>query len=241
MAADGDWLMKSGSVTPVASVITWPDDCAKPSYLEETSTENVITIHGTVRERALTRTPRSSLDNQLLRDAYLLGRTIVVNESGYTTPCTLWYAKRIPDLHTGTAGAGAATSITFEAANFPSMVNDYYNGATIEIVSGTGVGVRTTISDYVVTAGANWGVATTAAGTFSTSSVYGTVSELPDEAIPLVVLDATLLALAKPSSSIDPKYFEYFRSMQRYAEKAFFDWIENQMDDTMQTRITEID
>lgn len=48
---------------------------------------------------------------------------------------------------TGTAQAGAATTITLDAN--ASAVDDTYNGQTIEIIRGTGAGQSAVISDYV--------------------------------------------------------------------------------------------
>lgn len=49
--------------------------------------------------------------------------------------------------HSGTAQAGAATTITLAAG--ASAVDDAYNGQTIETTGGTGSGQFKTISDYV--------------------------------------------------------------------------------------------
>lgn len=52
-----------------------------------------------------------------------------------------------PALDSGVATAGGASSITLRAAAVAS--NDYYNGATIETVRGTGAGQTRSIIDYV--------------------------------------------------------------------------------------------
>ena len=63
------------------------------------------------------------------------------------------YIKRLPRLHYATASAGGATSITLPSSvtlgSNPSNEDNYYNGAKIRIISGTGAGQRNTISDYV--------------------------------------------------------------------------------------------
>lgn len=73
--------------------------------------------------------------------------------SAVTDAVTLYYLGYPPEVHYGTAQAGAATTITLATTATQGTVyaiNDYYNGATIEIVSGTGVAGETrTISDYV--------------------------------------------------------------------------------------------
>lgn len=61
--------------------------------------------------------------------------------------------------HYGTAQAGAAGTITL--ASEASSTDDYYNGAVVKIVSGTGAGQSRQIIDYVgstrvATVDANW-------------------------------------------------------------------------------------
>jgi hypothetical protein len=85
-------------------------------------------------------------------------------------------------LHAGTATAGGASSITLAAgsstAPYVSVTDDYYNNLYIEIYSGTGVGQKVEITDYV-------GSTRVCTATFTTSpstdSVYGMVPEIPDE------------------------------------------------------------
>ena len=61
---------------------------------------------------------------------------VVQNGSGYVTRAV-----------TGTAQSGAGTSITLAAGS--SASNDFYNGMTVRIVSGTGAGQVRTVDDYV--------------------------------------------------------------------------------------------
>jgi hypothetical protein len=66
----------------------------------------------------------------------------------------------IDPTHTGTAQAGAATTITL--ASTGSTLDDYYNGRFVSITSGTGNGQVRKITDYdggtkVATVGTNWG------------------------------------------------------------------------------------
>jgi len=51
------------------------------------------------------------------------------------------------EVEAGTAAAGGATSITLDGT--ASAVDDYYNGMTVEILSGTGAGQTKVITDYV--------------------------------------------------------------------------------------------
>ncbi len=235
MQAPGDWLVSSESVTPSSSVITLPRKCAKPVHLEETSSKAEISFDTTVRERMLTRAAPSGLDGGTL-DAYMLKDSIVVNRTGYATVCTLWYELRIPKLNAGTASAGGAKSITL--INEPSLIDDYYNGVGIEIVSGTGEETRTTIDDYT----GSTLTATTVAGTFSESSIYGTISELPgdgEEVEEFILLDATCKLLAQPASAIDPKYFQFFVNERNAARKDMIAWLAKRVSGSQRVRTTE--
>ena len=74
---------------------------------------------------------------------------------------------------TGTAQAGASTTITLKASS--SSTNDYYNGLYITITGGTGSGQIRIIEDYVgstkvVTVDRNWTVTPDATSTYSITS-----------------------------------------------------------------------
>lgn len=239
--ANVGWLVKSASVTPVASVITLPSDCAKPIYLEETSSGRPIPIAGDVMDRRVTRLAGTTLYSGVT-EAYRQMNALVVNSDNYTEACTLWYQIRVPDLHVGTASAGAATSITLSAHDGAGVssggfgarqVVDYYNGAQIEIVSGTGLGTDT-ISDYAATKVA------TVTGTYSTDSVYGTISRLPEESHHLMWLDAAMIALAKPGAELDPSYFKFMKVLRDEAVDEFEDWIATHSVAAMSSRSTEL-
>ncbi len=217
----GDWLMKSAAVTPVSSVITLPSDCSKPVYLEETSSGRIIPWGGTVRERRQTRLSGVTLSGGYL-DFYMQGNTIIINQTGYGTACTLWYDQKVIDLHAGTAASGTTTStVEFDANNEPNGVDDYYNGATIEVMDETStvVEVSSPITDYVGST-----KKATMTGTPTAAELYGTISSLPEEAHGLIVMKATVKALAKPSSALDPKYFEYFLNEMMRMEKRIANW-----------------
>jgi hypothetical protein len=159
-----------------------------------------------VRERQLTRTTEITLD-ALGPDAFMYGDYIEINQDSFSDSVVLWYEKRIPDLHFGTGGSSSGSNaLHFQTTNIPVPRDDYYNNVYVSITAGTGALTRALISDYA----GSTGVAT-AAGTFSTDSIYGTETLLPQEAIPAVVLLATSELLAKPSAAIDPKYWEYLR------------------------------
>lgn len=234
----GDWLIKkSDALTPVAGLITLPSDCAKVVYIEDVSTGSEIPLNITVRERGWTRPPVSGLEPGML-DAYFMGDGFVeINDSGYGDTCYVWYQRRVWDLIGGTADTGSTTnSIILAVADGPRYQDDYYIGAMLEAVGGTGVGVRAAITDYVASTRA-----LTVAGGFSTDTIYGTVPQVPEEGHDLIVLGATLQAMAKPSSSLDEGVFKYYSSLYAEARGIFEDWASTRKSGSTHVRRTEID
>jgi hypothetical protein len=229
------WLLKSTALTPVASVITLPQDCAKPVYLEETTSGRPLTWLGNVRTRSVSRSPSGSLGLGGILEVYPLLNTLVVNQDSYTTGVTLWYDQRVPDLMAGTASAGAATSLTFPVNSNVKHIDDYYNGVGIEVDSGTGAGtVGDVITDYTGSTGA-----CVVSGTYAADSVFGTISLLPEETHYLIVLEATLLAVAKPSSNIDKEVFQYYTNERREVIKELKDWLETRIKGYGRVEVTE--
>ena len=79
-----------------------------------------------------------------------------------------------PIVHSGTAQAGAASTITLAAA--ASAVNDYYNGIKVRLTGGTGSGQIRTITAYVgstkvATVDSNWTVNPDATTTYAVKSI----------------------------------------------------------------------
>lgn len=66
-------------------------------------------------------------------------------DSGATAP-TIYDVG--PTKETGTATSATSTTLVLQASNGHSGDNDYYNGLTLEITSGTGVGQKRVIQDY---------------------------------------------------------------------------------------------
>lgn len=232
----GAWLLKSADLTPVDSVVTLPSDCAKPVYMEEKSSGNPITWLEGVRTRRVSRKIAASLDNWTGGpEAYPLLNTLEVNESGYATEVTLWYDVRVPDLMAGTASAGAATSLTFPDESPVKHVDDYYNGVALEVESGTGAAtVGDIITDYD---GASR--VCVVSGTYDSTSVFGTVSRLPEESHPLILAEATVFAVAKPSSNIDEKIFQYYVNERRDAKRDLEGWLETRIKGHRRVEVTE--
>lgn len=240
--AIGGWLIKSASVTPSSSVISWPADCAKIVYLEETTSGRPVPFSTNVIDRRVSRLAGTSLYSGVV-EAYTQMRQIVVNQESYSNVCTLWYQIRVPDLHTGSAGAGGAASITLSAHDGAGtsggfgarMIVDYYNNCGIQVVSGTGAGAPDTITDYTAARVA------TVTGTYAAASIYGTISRLPEECWDLMAVEAAVMAMAKPGSVVDPVVFGFMKDRWQEANGSFVEWLSIETVGTRRTRVTELD
>jgi hypothetical protein len=219
LSAPGDWLLKkSDALTAVDSVITLPSDCLYPAYMEEVGSGQTILLSGTVRERSIGKLSGAYFAGAGL-SAYPVGENYEVNQSGYNGQVYLWYQPSIIDLHAGTCGNGTgAEAIVFEGKSWPNGQDDYYNGVIVEVRDRTShvLNVRQEITDYV---GATF-TATIApsAVTSEANDLYGTVSPLAEELHDLIVLRATVKALAKPSSTFEKEIFSYYRAELKRVE-----------------------
>jgi hypothetical protein len=165
----------------------------------------------------------------------MYGNYIEINQDSYSGNVVLFYEKRLPDLHFGTAGAGSGSNaLVFQVTNLPVPRDDYYNGVYLSVTGGTGIATRALITDYTGSSGS-----AVIAGTFSTDSVYGTETGLPEEAIPALTQIATVELLTKPSSAIDPKYFEYARAELRDTVQLFQDWASTRVKNSQRIRSQE--
>jgi len=229
-----DWLMKkSSSLTPVASVVTLPSDCAKPAYIELVSTGEEIPLQGTVRERRMSRQNTDGL-NYGWTSAYMLGNTIEINSDDFTDAVYVWYVQRLLDLSAGTPAAGGAQSLTL-ADGGHSPTDDYYNNLAIKILTAAAGWAEDTISDY--DGGTRVCVVT---GTFTGATAYGTVSPLPEETHGLVVVEATLMAMSKPGSRLRQDAFKYWTSERRELRRDVEGWLSSRMATSRRVRLTEI-
>lgn len=221
----GDWLVKSTAVTPSDSVITLPSDCSKPIYLEETSSGKPLRWLESVTHRRVSRSIGTSLDYAGSREAYPLLNTIEVNQDSFSTQCTLWYQIRVPNLHTGTVVSPGANAFTMAADRERVYLADYYNSAYVEIIDNSSdvVDIRSEITDYTAA-----GVCTIT-GTPGASDKYGTISRLPEETHMLIVLEATILAMMKPSANLDMTVYRHYRDELRETRKEVYGWLESRI------------
>lgn len=223
----GNWLTKSKNITPVASKVAFPSDCAKVIYLEETSTGYPIAININVSERRISRGYANSFISSIYsgRDAYLVNDGIMINVDDYTTQVTLWYQRRVPNLHVGKAQTGSGAAVVIlgstdgedQSGHGAEIVDDYYNDVKIERISGTQI--SDTITDY--TGSTRSAVVT---GTFAAGDIYGTVPVIPEECHNLIVIEATVAALGKPGSTASEHTVNYYINELREARAMFKRW-----------------
>ena len=237
MLKQGDWLLKkSSALTPVAGVITLPADCAKPVYMEDVSSGAEIAIDTTVRERRWTRPLASGLEPGML-NAYMMDGVIEINDATVVSTVYLWYQRKVWDLIAGTADTASTTNaIVIAVADGPRYTDDYYIGAMLEVVGGTGIGTAAAITDYVGSTRV-----LTVAGSFGTDTIYGTVPQVPEEGHDLIVLGATMQAMAKPSSDVEGEIFKYYASLYTEAREVFNDWASTRKSGSTHVRRTEVD
>lgn len=227
----GDWLLKkSASITPSSNQLALPSDCVRPAYVEEVVSGRTVPIRGSVRGRAIGRDT----------EAYLIGNYLEINETSYTNACYIWYQQRIKDLHAGLCGTGTgAAAVVFEAAHWPSGEDDYYNGIVLQVRDAADhvLNVNQEISDYT---GATF-TAVIASPTVTPASgdFYGTVSELPEELHGLVVLRATVKALAKPSSTFEKELFAFFVNELKNAQKEAEEFLATRLSASTYTQILD--
>lgn len=232
MKVPGDYLTTSTLLTPSSSVITLPSDFGKFVYLEEYTSKIPIHPLSTIRDRS----KYADLTYNLYGDApffYFVGNTLEVTADNYSTQVKLWYQKKPIELSAGVAASGAASSLGFDTGNGAKYIDDYYNGQSVEITSGTGKGIISTISDYVGST-----AIATITGTAAANDTYGIVLVTPEEANEYIILEATLMALAKPSAAIDPKYFEYMQARTNDAKKTYVDFVSKRISGNGSVRVT---
>jgi len=238
----GDWLIKkSSAITPSSSQLSLPSDCVKPAAIEEVSSGRVIPVRGTVRERRVGRMAGTQISSGSV-EAYLLGNVVEVNMDSYSEQCYIWYQQRVKWLHAGICGTSSdSTHIHFQLKLWPSGVDDYYNGVTIEVRDKNDykLNVNTSITDY----DGDTAIATVASTTNAPASgdFYGTVSQLPNEVLSLVILRTTVKALAKPSSTFEKEIFSFYQAELRRSEKEIEEFLSQRISGSVYSRIIEAD
>ena len=163
------------------------------------------------------------VSNRNLPAGYWIGHDkLYINADGFTEDLRLYYVRRPPTLLSGTAGAGDATTLTCAAAPPPVPVDDYYNGVTMFLRGGTGVGESAEITDYV---GSTRVCTVNFTTSPSTDSVYATESELPAGHNEIVAMGAAIRALMFDVAQ--ETKLEQFKKWYTKLEFDLMDFVEN--------------
>jgi hypothetical protein len=237
-SSPGDTFVTSTTLSPSGGIVTLPEDFGKFVYMEDASTGAPVYFGGqTIRERRIG-TPLGATLEVGSAVGVFVGNTIELNAGGYTGGVKLWYQKKViePIVGTATTGSGAQT-LVLPSTIFPKRQDDYYNGLVLEVFSGTGSGTTCTVTDYV----SSTKTLTTDSGTFGTDTVFGSDSQFVQEADTFIVLDATVACLAKPSSSIDSAYFQFYNNERRVAKKDLEEYLSTRVAGSEYIRITEVE
>ena len=123
----------------------------------------------------------------------------------------LWLIRTLPKLHYGTAAAGAAGSITFNATPTKGVLqkeHEIYTGSLVGIYSGAGNGQVRRITSYnaitrEATVDEDWLVLP------DVSSVYSVISPIPDQMQELLPIGAALRAAGKMNDDQNRFYKMY--------------------------------
>ena len=189
---------KSAAVTYVSGTELYdlPSDLDSIRRVELVSSKEKIELVD-IDEKEKIRATNDLIDS---RPCYYIwgGQIGLVNISGNVT---IYYLKRVPDLHYGTAAAGSTTTITFDSTpnggtatvSVPKL-NDYYNGVYFDIYYGTGSPQTLLITDY----NGSTKVATFATATApDTTSLYALKYDLPNEVDQCIVFQAAIFLCPK--------------------------------------------
>lgn len=183
-----EMFLTSADVTGSSGSYTVPSDLYRLSHIINSDGENISPISVKIKHA-------SGSGNDYLY--YRYGNTIV-RDGGGSDALTFYYYKTVKELTQGITSAGGLKSMTLATTAKP--VADYYNGLTIESITG---GWDDVISDYSAVR-----VATIVTNTSASSQYYGTVSELPEPFHHLISRRATLMLKNSVTSPQDNKATE---------------------------------
>jgi hypothetical protein len=191
---------RSGTITYVAGTELYdlPGDLDSIKRVELVSTKEKVELID-IDQKEINRADNDVLDTR--PSYYIWGSQIgLVNVTGNVT---IYYVRRVPDLHYGTAvTGGTTTTLIFDATPNGSSsgdytvkkIDDYYIGAYIDMYSGTGSPQIVKITDYV----GSTRVATFATATaHDTTTLYALQYDLPNEVDQCVILQAAIYLCPK--------------------------------------------
>jgi len=148
-----------------------------------------------------------SLPNDLTFGFVLEGNVLRIAptpSSARTNALRVWYTPVFGDMQQGDVSAATATTLTlpqqptYRMAD-TSILDDFYNGMTVRIIAGTGIGEEKAITDYTGGSTRQATVSTWTA-TPTSSSDYAILCPVPEDFHDVVVLEAAKDASAKRPS-----------------------------------------
>jgi hypothetical protein len=158
-----------------SSVITLPANCGVIELLRDSSGLQIYPMVSKGRKR--------TNETGSGRYYYREGNTLTIDKAGITGTVELIYFKRCPQLTYGQAQAASGLASLVMASSARGII-DYYNGVTIENITGEFVDE---ITDYTAARVA------TVTGTWTEDDWYGTLSTLPEDFHPFIVDFALIL------------------------------------------------
>lgn len=173
---DNGLFLTDADLTGVDSVFTLPWNFGKLALFRDHRGRKVFPIDPD-QSRMVAATGSDRLYQRI-------GNTLKLDREGVTDTYKLWYYTKPRDIHHGRLDDGAAQSATLDNRH-AKLIDDYYNGMQIEVMTGTKF--IDTISDYTGSSRA-----AVIAGTGVKSEHYGLVSELPEPFHPLIPLKAAI-------------------------------------------------
>ena len=151
-------------------------------------------------------------------------RIAPVPTAAETNSVTVWYIPNFGNMLYGVASAGAASTITgwTAASNYTTNFgeidkrNDYYNGMTIRIISGTSAGDQRIVSDYDgSTTGGLWTVDSAWTSTPDTTSIFVLESPVPEDHRMTAVLNACIFGSIQTRKRMSDLRQTYYGNIQQ--------------------------
>lgn len=221
--ADGTFFVQNTSISLVANQATYdlPANARLGARIvftegiagsEEIPSINMFKHHVDYEASGLTQGRQYTIEGAKVRIA-------PVPTSAETDAVRVWYIPNFGNMLYGVASAGAASTITgwTTASNYTTNFgeidkrDDYYNGMTIRIISGTSAGDQRIVSDFDGgTSGGLWTVNTAWTSTPDTTSVFCLESPVPEDHRMTSILNACLygsIQTRKRMSDIRQTYF----------------------------------
>jgi len=97
---------------------------------------------------------------------------------------------------------------------------------TLEVIDGSSgaVDIRSTVSDYAASTGI-----LTITGTAAADDTYASISRLPEETHNLIVMEAAMDAMSKPSSNVDKDVWKMLVDELKDERDVVYGWLESRI------------